>query len=440
MRRLGISKDQLNPANWAIYPTLRSLWPWFAGFGALLLVAIPWGIRAQERGLEQAARVALAEAHIPVENIVFSGRNATVYADFNVTMQRRTEAALADVSGIRNVAFAESDVPLVPVTSTSTTSAPTTTATTTTTPVGEPAGLTLTVSGGRVVLQGALPDARTVASISRVATALYEPSVTNELVADPSLGRPLWLNEAPEAAAVLPMITDGALVLGNDGAYLTGTVFSDEQGAAVQTALQRALGPDIPVHVTLTVLDQNAPALEIVYSGDGSIVVRGTVANKDVKKVILSAVKTAGHDVTNELVVGKNTADVYAVRRVPFLVKRLNGAAQWALRFDGTALSGAVAGGDKFDGDKTAPTGQLGDLLVALGSMVEGNTTYELTLEVHSTAASGAQANRDLSRERLGEAVVYLVRAGTDPNRMATDLASGDGELLRFRIGPVDGE
>ena len=441
MRRPDISRDQLNPANWAIYPTLRHLWPWFAGVGALLLVAVPWGIRAQERGLEDATRTALAEANVAVENVVFSGRNGTVFATLDAASRRRAEAALAGVSGIGGVQFEAGIAPVVPVvTTTTTTAAPTTT--TTTVPEGEPAEITLTVNGGRMVLDGALPDARTVAAISRVGLSLYGPSVTNELVADSSLARPLWLNEAAAAAALLPMVTDGQLVLGEHGAQLTGTVYDKASEAAVRSALQRALGPDIPTAATITVKKQAVPTLEIVASGDGSVAVRGTVANKEVRKAIVAAVTEAAGSarVSNELVVGKNTADLYVIRRVAHIVGRLDGAAQWALRFDGKRLSGAVAGGDKFEDLQVEPTVRLGSLLVVLGSLVEGNATYGLDLEVHSTTADGTQANRDLSRQRLTEAVVYLVRSGTDPDRVSTDHAAGDGELLRFAAGPVDGE
>ena len=61
------------PSNWASWPTLRRLWPWFAALGAIVLMAIPWGIRAEERSLEASSRQTLAEAGILVEDITFNG-------------------------------------------------------------------------------------------------------------------------------------------------------------------------------------------------------------------------------------------------------------------------------------------------------------------------------------------------------------------------------
>ena len=83
------------------WPAIRRA-KWFvAAWVVLALVAIPWGVRAEERGLEETSRAALADAGVVVNDISFTGRTALV--SVANSDQAAAEVALAGVAGIRAI-------------------------------------------------------------------------------------------------------------------------------------------------------------------------------------------------------------------------------------------------------------------------------------------------------------------------------------------------
>ena len=183
---------------WMGHPVLDNHKWHFLALGLVLVVAVPWGLRAEEHALEDSTVQALSAAGIAVADVSFNGRDAVISAP--ASSLTNIEAALGGVTGVRNIKLLATELPafLTPSTPTpvasattmTTTRAPATTTTSTTVPPR--ASLVITV-GNSVKISGTLPDAATIATLTRGAEFLYGSLMTNDLLADGAVPTPVWL-------------------------------------------------------------------------------------------------------------------------------------------------------------------------------------------------------------------------------------------------------
>jgi len=426
----------VRPSNWEIWPTLRGLWPWFAALGVILIVAIPWGLRAEERNLEESSRAALTEAGIAVEDISFTGRQATIVADLNRTQQATAIYALVDVGGVAGVTWVEgSGLPIAAPIAT----APPTTSTTTAAP--EPgAQLTAYIQDGRLTLRGTVTDAATVRDVTDAAATLWGSDVVNQLFVDADAPSQVWQPGAGDALVALTMLIDAELTLDHTGAALTGSAISEDDAADALASLESALGPDVAIESKVTVTPLTLPSFEIIAPGDGTITLRGTVASKAVRRAITDAARATGDDVelSNEITVSETTADIYLARRAPDMIAALGVADEWMLRYDGESLGGSLVGGKAFVGNRVRPTAALAEVVNLLTAYLEADPNLVMNLEVQATPRQGNNDEASIAADRADALTTFLVRAGVDPWRLSADVGTGDGELLRFWLVPAD--
>lgn len=408
-----------------IWPVVRPMRWWLAGWLIVAFVAVPWALRNEERDLEAAGRAALADAGIEVENLAFTGRNAVVVAEMDATARRQAEEALAEVSGIRGVEWQVT--------------APQPPPPTTLPPKSASSDLRARVARGELTVGGTLPDARSIAAITAAADLLYGPDVVNSLVVDPWASTESWLRVAPQAITSLTMLGKAALVLDSDGAALSGEAPDQASADAAVAALQVALGADVPIDVSVTVADGPLPEV-VIAAADGKVRVAGFLPRRRALEDILAAVNAAAgqSQVVNEMVVDKSRADTYLVHRIPGLVERLAIGDQWSLRYDGVEISGAVVGPLVFKAGDSRIGARLARVLDGIGALMIADTRPGLVVEVTSDTADSRAGNDDLSRDRLVATVIRLVRLGIEPDRIQTGVASGSGELLRFRLTSAD--
>lgn len=403
----------------------------------LVLVAVPWGLRAEEHSLEDASVQALADAGVAVADISFNGRNALVTAPAGSATT--VETVLSGVSGVRKVSIREGDVPdyadkgsPTPVTSPPTSPPPTVTTTTIAAP--PQTGLLIEV-GGMLKLSGTLPDAITVATLGRSATFLYGGLVDNQLLVDSSLPEPVWLEAADDVLRLAPWLSNGEIRLDGASVTVTGTAAGDDLAAALVAKLQATIGPDVPLEHDLSEPAGPLPTLEIVATAD-SVELRGTVPNRATLERIGTSLGAVREDVTvsNELVVGQGTPPTYLTLRTPYMIRVLGMADDFAYRYEGNDVRGAVVGTAFFQPDNDDATRSMNLLVDALAATMLADPDLVATIEIHSSSAQGDAANLELSRQRAQMTLLKFVRAGVDPIRIHVAPGDGSGELLRFTL------
>lgn len=420
------------PSNWEHWPTVRELWPWFAALGIVALVAVPWGIRAEERSLEAASRAALTDAGYDFEDISFTGRQATIAADLSTNEQIGAVAVLAELGGVSRVTWQEPSSSFVPATATPPVS--------TTTPPRDPgAHVTVSATDGRITLRGVVPTAQTIKELNDAAQEIWGSGVVNQLFVDATVIPHPWLAKVDDAVAVLAGLIDPQLTLDYEGATITGEAINQTVLDSTATRLSEALGEDTAIDNKVNVTSLELPSVQIISPGDGTVEIMGTVTNPTVRRSILQAVsETADElDTTGSLAVTDTTADVYLLRRLPEVIAALAGADQWTLRFDGESLGGAAVGGKTFAGIRVKPTAQTAQLLELLSSFLEADPHLRLEIEIHALDREDINST-NLARLRAEAVAEQLVRFGVDPLLVTVADGPGDGDLLRFMLIPAD--
>jgi coenzyme F420-reducing hydrogenase delta subunit len=235
------------------------------------------------------------------------------------------------------------------------------------------------------------------------------------------------------------MLGRATLVLDDEGAALSGEAPDQASVDAAVAALQVALGADVPLDVSVTVADGPLPEV-VIAAADGEVRVGGFLPRRRVLEGILEAVEAAAGPsaVVNEMVVDRSRVDTYLLHRIPGLVERLAIGDQWSLRYDGVELAGAVAGRSVFKAGDSRIGAKVEGVLDGIGALMIADTRPGLLVEVASDTADSKAGNDDLSRDRLVATVIRLVRLGIEPDRIQTGVASGSGELLRFRLSSAD--
>jgi len=415
---------------------VKGLWPWFTALAAIIAIAIPWGIRAEERNLETSSREALTDAGLAVEDISFTGRQATITADLDLTDRNAVVAVLADLGGVSRVDWREGSGQLI-------TQPPTTTAApTTTTAVPEPgAEVTASISDGRITLRGTVPTANFIKELSDAAAELWnEADMVNQLFVDHTLVAHSWLPVADETLGVLTMLIDPQLTLDAEGATLTGGAIDEARRATVMERLAATLGPDVAIDNKVSVTPLELPNFEIIALGDGTASIVGAVANSDLRRSIVTAVNRSAEkiEVSNDLRAEDGTADVYLLRRIPEIVEALGHADMWTLRTDGQALGGAATGGKIFTRNKVKQTKPVADLLKILAGHLQADPGLAIEIQVHAEPREGKVDNEELAQQRADAIAAFMVRKGVDPDRITAIKAAGEGEVLRFQLIPAE--
>lgn len=426
--------EEARPSNWQHWPTISGLWPWFAALGAVVMLAIPWGIRAEERSLDAASREALADAGILIEDITFTGRRATIVADLTPRDQNAAINVLAEMGGVAKVTWEEGSGLFV---------APTTTTSSTTTTTGAPepsARLTASVKDGRITLRGIVPAARAIKDVGDAAGDVWGSDVVNQIFVDETVLAHPWLATAEDTIAVLTMLIDPQLTLDAEGATITGGAIDEQTLEEAMTRLAAALGAGTAIDNKVTVTPLQLPLIQILSPGDGTVALEGTVANTGVRKAIVRAVGRTGPDLetTNEITIGTTTADVYLLRRIPEVVTTLGAADQWTLLFDGASLGGSAAGGRFFIDDRVKISAPMNELLDELGRFLHLDPHLNIEIEIHADPREGDVDATDLAQRRAEAVAARLTRLGIDPHRISATNAAGTGELLRFQLIPAD--
>ncbi len=406
---------------------------WFLAIWVVLaLVAVPWGVRAEERSLEADSVAALAAAGLTVEDITFTGRDAIVSGELTEDDRRTAEEVLGELAGIRNIEWRVDTVSEPPVVT-----APPPATTTTTLPPDNPATLELKVRVGRLSLGGRLPDAARVASIASAAELAYRADVVNRLavgdVVDPG-----WLESASRLVSSLGLVSDATIVLDGSGIAGTAAVPTGSAAAALDVLFDGFRQDGLPVDIDIAVSEGGTAVLSI--NDDGNVVTAEGVLYRaslieDVNE-LLGAVDD--REVETSIRLNKSLAPAFAVTRLDDLIEVLAGAEQWSLSYDDEVVSGGRLGKGLFPRDpEKPPTATAVRLADEIAALMVGDPRLHLTLEVGSVVRSNGSTDLEMARMRADAVVVVLMRLGVDPDRVsATEIDAG--EVLRFTLEPAE--
>jgi hypothetical protein len=432
--------------HWSILDQLYRVRWVLVGFGVLILIAIPWGLRAEERGLEQATRQALSEAGISAESIAFSGRSGTVTADLTNAELRAANTVVAEITGVRTVDFVlvERTQPDAPVAAVGppTTAAPAPAtevpSIVTSAPV-RAASLEATVEDSRLVLSGTLPSSALLADLTRAGSVFYSPTFRNTMTVDRRIAHEASLAAAADVIAVLPMIAHGTIRLDENGVTVEVTVESEAVAVAFSERLEQIVGPNIPITGTISISVRSLPELDIAVAQGEAVRVSGVVNDEELQTAIRNAlVDVTGAEKADDLKVDPLTIETYYSMRSPRLLKFLVAAAETSLRIDARELSGSMVEGETWLPDKASITGPVANVGRILAAMLLGDPSLHLTITVDSPRLGGGEANLELSYQRARAIELLLMRAGVEPDRMTVGIGDGVGSSLWFRVAPAD--
>lgn len=406
---------------------------WFLAFWVVLaLVAIPWGVRAEERSLEEASVAALADAGVTVEDITFTGRNAVISGELTQKDRVRAENVLGGVDGIRTIEWRVEQVTPPPVTY-----PPPATTTTTTLPPGDAATLTVKVNLGKLSLRGVMPDAHRVAWLGTLAQRTYGADASNRL----SVGdvvEPSWLDTADRFVAGFGVVSGADVALDSEG--ITGNAVVPTEGAAeVFEAMLEDMRSDVfSVDVEVTVSEGETATVSIVDDGD-VVTLAGALPRRtwiDALEELVAAVD--GGEVVSSVELDKSLAQAFALTRLDELVALLGTGELWSLTYEDEHLSGERVGGGLFRADPDRPPTAAGSRFLAeVAGMMIGDPRLELAIEVGSAVRDDGSTDLEMAAKRAGAIADALMRMGVDPDRM-TVVGIDDGEVLRFSLEPAE--
>ncbi len=404
------------------------------GVAWLLVVAgaLVVGVYGTQDDLTERATAALDDAGLQVDSIRIDGRDAVIAAP--ASLHDAADAALTGVEGIRTIRFEEDDPPIVagpgtdPVAPTSTTQAEPTPSTVSSTQVPEGrAYLRATLEGGRVLIEGALPDAAAAAELGALAELIYAPLLDNQLVVDETLESAPWVSMAPVIVARLPIVGTSSVRVTGTEAVVTGLAPTEERKAQFVGAMQQALGSDVVVSDEVLVTGFAPPLVRAEAPGDGTVRLTGTMPNEAVAQMIAgTAVQVFGAEaVINDLEVGRNIDTTFSLFRLPLAFVAFEPVPQWEVTIDDDVITGELRGGATFPTGSSELTPELLALMPVAAGILARNPTLGMIIEGHTDSVGSDDFNLQLSMDRAESARSWLIEAGIDGARV---LAVGYGE------------
>ena len=394
--------------------------------------AVGYGIVQIDRDLKRQTDDALAAAGLENVEVRIDGRDVVVTGDVDPS---QVQGALADITGVRTIRFADSPPstqPALPTTTLTpvTTSPPTPSTSAPTTTVPPPprvAYLRASLEAGRVVIDGAVPDPEVAARLRGLADLIYAPLLDNRLEVDPSVETAPWVPNAATVIARLPIVGTSSIEVTGTEATLRGLAPTPERLAQLQSAVQAALGPEVTLTSEVEVTGLAPPFVHAEAPGDGSVTLTGTMPSEAVVQLIAgTAIEVFGADaVDNQLVVDPDVDTTFSLFRLPLTFVAFQPVPQWEVTIDDDLITGALRGGATFPSGSSELTPEILQLMPIAAGILARNPTLGMVIEGHTDDIGSDEFNLRLSEARAEAARVWLIEAGIEEARV---LAVGYGE------------
>jgi len=325
------------------------------------------------------------------------------------------------------------------------------TVTTTTAPLGDTAAVVASLDNGVFSLSGVVPDEAMAQRLAAAAGIVYGPNTANNLVIAPDVAAPPWLEGAPRAITLLPIIGAGSMTIDDTGAEVTGTAPNEPALAAFQQGVAAALsGAQVTTHVTVTNL--GFPRFNARRIGD-TLVLSGELASEAAKtNIVNGAIAVYGQEtVDDQLTIGTELDTPFWTYTMPGVFQLLAPFPDYEINIENGVTGGALNAGANFENGSSQLKPETQALLAVAVAILTRDPSLGMEIAGHTDSNGSDEFNQTLSEARSQSAADFLVTAGIAAERLrpvgygeTRPIASNDtnegrqaNRRVEFRFGPL---
>ena len=276
-------------------------------------------------------------------------------------------------------------------------------------------------------LSGTVADPELAQNLLQSAQVAYSPFVRSELMIDEQLENVDWLDTSPAAIVLLPMITDGSILITDGLVTVSGRAPTLEAVQRLEGALAELTNlPVVVENVDITNLDP--PSLRLA-AAEGRVTLSGTLPTDDFREAFTrAATATNGpENVDNQVVVDDAVYVSLWMYNADPLMQAMSAFPEYDLRIDGNAFSGFINGGVTFQPNSADFSGDYAQVLDVGVSVLTRDQSLRLVIEGHTDSDGPAEVNLELSQRRAEAVMEYFIANGIAPERL-TALGKGEAE------------
>lgn len=284
-----------------------------------------------------------------------------------------------------------------------------------------------TLVGPDFTLDGVVPSASLAGDLLRSAEIAYSPFVRSTLTVDEQLEDVDWLAAGSEAIVLLPMITDGSLLISEGRIEVTGRSPSADRVDRLKGALVQVTG--LPVEVEEMEITGLAPPDLLLAAENGQVVLSGRLPAEELRQsMVAGAVAAYGQaNVDDQISVDPGVFTSLWMFTGDQLLGAMSAFPDYALRIEGTSFSGMINGGVTFETGSAEFSGNYADVLDVGVAVLTRDQSLQLVIEGHTDSIGPAEVNLDLSQRRAEAVLDYFVENGIAEERL-TAVGKGESE------------
>ncbi len=282
-----------------------------------------------------------------------------------------------------------------------------------------------TLAGRDFMLDGVVPSASLADDLLRSAETAYSPFVRSTLTVDEQLEEVEWLAAGADAIVLLPLISDGSLLISDGRIVLNGRSPSADRVDRLTGALTQMTG--LPVEVgDMEITGLAAPDL-LLDAEDGQVVLTGRLPSDEIKQAIVSgAIAAYGQtNVTDQISVDPGVFTSLWMFSGDQLLQAMSAFPDYELKILGSSFSGFINGGVTFETGSAEFSGNYAQVLDVGVAVLTRDQSLQLVIEGHTDGIGPDDVNLDLSQRRAEAVLNYFVDNGIAAERLT---AIGKGE------------
>ncbi len=282
-----------------------------------------------------------------------------------------------------------------------------------------------TLVGPDFSLDGVVPSVSLAGGLLQSAEIAFSPFVRSTLTVDEQLDEVDWLAAGPQAIVLLPMITDGSLLISDGRVEVSGRSPSTERVDRLQAALAQVTG--LPVEVGAMEITGLAPPDLLLTAASGRVVLSGRLPSEELRQAMVAgAVAAYGEEnVDDEISVDAGVFTSLWMYTGDQLLRAMSAFPEYELRVEGTAFSGLINGGVTFETGSAEFSGNYAEVLDVGVAVLTRDQSLQLVIEGHTDSVGPDDVNLDLSQRRAEAVLNYFVENGISEARLT---AVGKGE------------
>lgn len=282
-----------------------------------------------------------------------------------------------------------------------------------------------TLFGPDFSLDGVVPSASLARGLLQSAEIAYSPFVQSTLTVDEQLDEVDWLVSGPQAIVLLPMITDGSLLISEGRVEVSGRSPSAEQADRLRGALGQVTG--LPVEVGEMEITGLAPPDLLLTAESGRVGLSGRLPSQEIRQSMVAGAVAAYGDgnVDDRISVDPGVFPSLWMYTGDQLLRAMSAFPEYELRIEGAAFSGLINGGVTFETGSAEFSGNYAEVLDVGVAVLTRDQSLQLVIEGHTDSVGPDDVNLELSQRRAEAVLNYFVQNGISEDRLT---AIGKGE------------